>query len=218
MADRFDLIVFDWDGTLMDSAGAIVRAIVASCRDLGLPEPPEERARYVIGLGLGDALRHAVPELAASDYPRMIERYRHHYLSSDHELTLFPGVDETLAWLSEQGRMLGVATGKSRLGLNRALGHSGLASYFHSTRCADECFSKPHPAMLEQIMDELSVEPARTLMVGDTTHDLLMARNAGVASLAVSFGAHPAEVLRAEAPLDCVDTPAELGRWLRQHA
>ena len=216
MADRFDLIVFDWDGTLMDSAGAIVRAIVASCRDLGLPEPPEERARYVIGLGLGDALRHAVPELAESDYPRMIERYRHHYLSSDHELTLFPGVADTLAWLSEQGRMLGVATGKSRLGQPGA-GSPGLASYFHSTRCADES-SQAASAMLEQIMDELSVEPARTLMVGDTTHDLLMARNAGVASLAVSFGAHPAEVLRAEAPLDCVGTPAELGRWLRQHA
>lgn len=218
MAERFDLIVFDWDGTLMDSAGAIVRAIVASCRDLGLPEPSDERARYVIGLGLGDALRHAVPELAEGDYPRMVERYRHHYLSSDHELTMFPGVAETLAWLTEQGRMLGVATGKSRVGLDRALGRAGLAACFHSTRCADECFSKPHPAMLEQIMDELGVEPDRTLMVGDTTHDLLMAKNAGVASLAVSFGAHPAEALRAEAPLACVATPGELGEWLRRNA
>ena len=218
MAERFDLIVFDWDGTLMDSAAAIVRAIVASCRDLDLPEPAEDRARYVIGLGLGDALRHAVPELSESDYPRMVERYRHHYLSSDHELTLFPGVVETLSWLSEQGRMLGVATGKSRAGLNRALGHCGLTACFHSTRCADECFSKPHPAMLEQIMDELGVERDRTLMVGDTTHDLLMARNAGVASLAVSFGAHRAEVLRAEAPLACVETPSELGQWLRHNA
>jgi phosphoglycolate phosphatase len=218
MAERFDLIVFDWDGTLMDSAGAIVRSILAACRDLGLPEPAEELALYVIGLGLGDALRHAVPDLAEPDYPRMVERYRHHYLARDHELTLFPGVVDTLAWLAEQGRMLGVATGKSRVGLDRALGHSGLGAYFHSTRCADECFSKPHPAMLEEIMGELGVERERTLMVGDTTHDLLMAKNAGVASLAVSFGAHPASALVAEAPLACVETPAALGQWLRRHA
>ncbi len=217
MAEGFDLIVFDWDGTLMDSAAAIVRAIQAACRDLGLPEPTDERARYVIGLGLGDALRHAVPELAEADYPRMVERYRHHFLSSDRELTLFPGVPETLAHLADKGRMLGVATGKSRVGLNRALGHTGLAAYFHSTRCADECFSKPHPAMLEEIMDELGVAPARTLMVGDTTHDLQMARNAGVAGLAVSFGAHPVPALQAESPLACVDTPAEFAQWLRAH-
>lgn len=215
MAERFDLVVFDWDGTVLDSAGAIVRSIMAACVDLGLPVPTEERARYVIGLGLGDALRHAVPELEVEAYPRMVERYRHHYLSSDHELSLFPGVGESIAWLSEQGCLLGVATGKSRVGLNRALAHSGLGAYFHATRCADECFSKPHPAMLEQLMDELGVTPERTLMIGDTTHDLQMARNAGVAGLAVSFGAHPAAALRAEQHLACVATPEELDRWLR---
>lgn len=215
MAERFELVVFDWDGTLLDSAGAIVRSIVAACRDLGLPEPPEERARYVIGLGLGDALRHAVPELPEQAYPQMVERYRHHYLSSDHTLTLFPGVTETIAWLAAQDRLLAVATGKSRAGLTRALASSGLGRYFHSTRCADECFSKPHPAMLEEIMDELGVTPERTLMIGDTTHDLQMAQNAGVAGLAVTFGAHPAEVLRAAAPLASVDSPRELDAWLR---
>ncbi|MBN8440420.1 MAG: HAD-IA family hydrolase [Thauera sp.] len=217
MAERFDLVVFDWDGTLMDSAAAIVNAIGASCRDLGLPEPAEAQARYVIGLGLVDALKHAVPDLTEADYPRMVERYRHHFLSSDHELRLFPGVVDTLGWLSGQGRMLGVATGKSRAGLERALAHTAIAPYFHSTRCADECFSKPHPAMLLEIMDELGVQPERTLMVGDTTHDLLMARNAGVASLAVSFGAHPVDALVAAQPLACVETPAQLGAWLRQH-
>lgn len=215
MAERFDLIVFDWDGTLMDSAAAIVRAILAACRDLGLPEPSEERARYVIGLGLGDALRHAVPDLGAEDYPRMVERYRHHYLASDHELTLFPGVPEMMDWLSGQGKMLAVATGKSRVGLDRALSHSGLGAYFHATRCADECFSKPHPAMLEELMDELGVNRDRTLMIGDTTHDLLMAKNAGVAGLAVGFGAHPREALENELPLAFVDTPGALDRWLR---
>lgn len=215
MAERFDLVVFDWDGTVLDSAAAIVSAIGAACQDLGLPQPSDERARYVIGLGLGDALRHAVPELPEQDYSRMVERYRHHYLASDHELTLFPGVAGTIAWLAGQDRLLAVATGKSRAGLNRALEHSGLGRFFHSTRCADECFSKPHPAMLEQIMDELGVMPERTLMIGDTTHDLQMAKNAGVSGLAVTFGAHPAAVLRAAAPVACVDTPQELDAWLR---
>lgn len=218
MAPRFELIVFDWDGTLLDSAAAIVSSIQAACRDLGLPEPSPSRARHVIGLGLGDALRHAVPALPERDYPRMVERYRHHYLSRDHELTLFPGVFEMIESLAARGRLLAVATGKSRVGLNRALAHSGLGPFFHATRCADECFSKPHPAMLEQLMDELGVSPERALMVGDTTHDLQMAKNAGVAGLAVSFGAHPREALEAEQPLACLHTPQDLAAWLREHA
>ena len=218
MADRYDLIVFDWDGTLMDSAAAIVSAIMAACRDLGLPEPPEARARHVIGLGLGDALRHAVPDLEAEHYPRMVERYRHHYLARDHELSLFPGAFEMVVELAELGRLLGVATGKSRLGLSRALAHSGLGSYFHATRCADECFSKPHPAMLEELMEELGVRPERTLMVGDTTHDLQMARNAGVDALGVAFGAHPRAALEAVPAVAIMASPAELAAWLRQNA
>jgi len=218
MAERFDLIVFDWDGTLMDSAAAIVRAMQAAARDLDLPAPPEERARYVIGLGLGDALRHAIPELDEAAYPRMVERYRHHYLSSDHELSLFEGVDALIDALAGRGHLLAVATGKSRVGLNRALGHTGLGRYFHATRCADECFSKPHPAMLEELMDELGAAPERTLMIGDTTHDLQMAKNARTAGLAVGFGAHPVEVLAAESPLACVRTPGELAAWLLANA
>ncbi|NMG31465.1 HAD-IA family hydrolase [Aromatoleum evansii] len=218
MAKRFDLIVFDWDGTLMDSAAAIVNAIMAATRDLDLPLPSEARARHVIGLGLSDALRHAVPDLPESDYPRMVERYRYHYLAGDHELSLFPGTYAMIEELSAAGRMLAVATGKSRLGLNRALEQSGLTPFFHSTRCADECFSKPHPAMLEEIMDELGVARDRTLMVGDTTHDLQMARNAGVAGLGVAFGAHPREALEAEEVVGLLDSPAELALWLRDNA
>ncbi|MBI1907313.1 MAG: HAD-IA family hydrolase [Rhodocyclales bacterium] len=218
MYHNYDLIVFDWDGTLMDSAGAIVHAILAACRDLGLPEPTEERARYVIGLGLADALAHAVPELSEDAYPEMVARYRHHYLSSDHQLVLFPGVFAMIEQLAGSGRMLGVATGKSRVGLNRALGHSGLGPFFRSTRCADECFSKPHPAMLHEIMDELGVVPERTLMVGDTTHDLDMASNAGVAGLGVSFGAHAPEALAQTSAVAVVDTPAALAAWLSAHA
>ena len=218
MAERFDLIVFDWDGTLMDSAGAIVRAMQAATRDLGLAEIPEERARYVIGLGLGDALRHAVPDLDEASYPRMVERYRHHYLSSDHELTLFDGVAEMIDALAARGHLLAVATGKSRLGLDRALGHSGLGAYFHATRCADECFSKPHPAMLEELMDELGAVPERTLMIGDTTHDLQMAVNAGCASVGVSYGAHEPDAFHALQPLAVVHSVRELHDWLLNNA
>lgn len=218
MTRRFDLIVFDWDGTLMDSAGAIVRAIQASARDLGLPEPSEARARHVIGLGLQEALSYAVPELDPRAYPEMVERYRHHYLSADHQLELFPGSFELVEALAESGRFLGVATGKSRKGLDRALGHSGLGRFFHATRCADECFSKPHPQMLEEVMAECGVTPGRTLMIGDTTHDLLMASNAGVGAVAVEFGAHPRQALVEAAPLEVVDSTAALAAWLRANA
>ncbi|MBI2307585.1 MAG: HAD-IA family hydrolase [Rhodocyclales bacterium] len=218
MAKRFDLLVFDWDGTLMDSAAAIVAAIQAACRDLGVEEPPEARARHVIGLGLGDALRHAVPDLPEARYPQMVERYRHHYLSRDHELALFAGAGELIAELAESGFMLAVATGKSRLGLERALKVSGLGPYFHDSRCADECHSKPHPQMLEELMAAFAVTPARTLMIGDTTHDLQMARNAGVPSLAVAYGAHPPEALDALEPLARLHAVEELREWLRANA
>ena len=218
MAKRFDLLVFDWDGTLMDSAGAIVAAIQAACRDLGIAEPPESRARHVIGLGLGDALRHAVPDLPEQRYPQMIDRYRHHYLSRDHELMLFAGAEQMIAELSEAGFMLAVATGKSRLGLDRAFKVSGLGPYFHDSRCADECHSKPHPQMLEELMSAFAVLPERTLMIGDTTHDLQMAKNAGVASLAVAYGAHPAESLDALEPLARLHDVEELREWFSRNA
>lgn len=218
MAKRFDLLVFDWDGTLLDSAAAIVTAIQAACRDLDLPIPADERARHVIGLGLIDALRYAAPDLPEERYPQMVERYRHHYLSRDHELALFAGAAELIAELAGAGFTLAVATGKSRLGLERALRASALGPFFQSTRCADECFSKPHPQMLEELMSELGVAAERTLMIGDTTHDLQMARNAGVAGLAVSYGAHGVEKLAALEPLACVHELSGLAEWLRKNA
>lgn len=218
MAKSFELLVFDWDGTLLDSAGAIVAAIKAACRDLDLPEPSDERARHVIGLGLGEALRHAVPELPEHRYPQMVERYRHHYLSRDHELQLFEGAAGMIAELSDAGYLLTVATGKSRLGLDRALKTSGLGTYFQASRCANECFSKPHPQMLDELMQEFAVSPDRTLMIGDTTHDLQMAINAGVAGLAVSYGAHPASALDALEPLARLHSTEELAAWLRTNA
>jgi len=217
MAKRFDLVVFDWDGTLLDSAATIVAAIQASCRDLGLPEPSDAQARHVIGLGLSDAMRHAVPNLAPEQYPRMVERYRHHYLSRDHELSLFAGAAELVRELEAAGHLLAVATGKSRVGLDRALKVSGLGPHFHSSRCADECFSKPHPQMLEELMEELGAAPERTVMIGDTTHDLLMAKNAGVPALAVTYGAHEPGVLAEHGPLASFGQVADLAAWLRQH-
>jgi phosphoglycolate phosphatase len=218
MAKRYELIVFDWDGTLMDSAGTIVASIQAAARDLGFPPPSDERARHVIGLGLHEALRHALPELTEGRHEELADRYRHHYLSQDHQLTLFEGAAELVADLAAAGHMLAVATGKSRKGLDRALGGSGLAEHFHATRCADECHSKPHPQMLEELMDEFGVPPGLTLMIGDTTYDLLMARNAGVDALAVAYGAHPRELLLAELPLHCANDVRDLAAWLRANA
>jgi phosphoglycolate phosphatase len=214
MMRRLDLVVFDWDGTLMDSPAAIVAAISGACLDLGIEPPSEELARHVIGLGLQDALSTALPQLAPADYPRLADRYRHHYLAKDHELTLFEGARALLAELEEAGLFLGVATGKTRAGLDRALASTGLAGRFHATRCADECFSKPHPAMLLEILDSLGVDAERAVMVGDTTHDLLMARSAGVASVGVAFGAHPRAQLAAEASLGCVADIEELRQCL----
>ncbi|MGB7991129.1 MAG: HAD-IA family hydrolase [Candidatus Methylophosphatis roskildensis] len=215
MSRRFDLIVFDWDGTLMDSAAAIVVAIQLACRDLDMPEPDEAMARHVIGLGLEDALAKAVPDLPSARYGELAERYRYHYLSRDHELALFDGTAELVSGLHGEGRKLGIATGKSRRGLNRALAQSGLERWFHATRCADECHSKPNPDMLLELMHLFGIARERTLMVGDTTHDLQMARNAGVVSVAVGFGAHPAELLLAERPAAFAGSTAQLSEWLR---
>lgn len=215
---NYELIVFDWDGTLLDSAGAIVQAMQAASADLGLPMPSEARARHVIGLGLVDAMRHAIPELTPERYQEMVERYRHHYLSGDHQLRLFDGVRELLARLQADGHSLAIATGKSRVGLERALDHSGLRPFFLASRCADECHSKPHPQMLEELMTEFGLAASSVVMIGDTSHDLLMARNAGVDGLAVTYGAHAHEHLLDCAPRACLHSVAELDAWLKQHA
>lgn len=215
---RYKLLVFDWDGTLLDSAGAIVEALQCACEDIGLERPNETRARYIIGLGLQDALRYLVPELPANDYGPLVERYRIHFLARDRSTKLFAGIEAGLARLEEQGHLLAVATGKSRRGLERALDQTGLRSRFVASRCADEGFSKPHPGMLQAVMEELAVPVAETLMIGDTTHDLQMAENAGVNSVAVSYGAHSREQLIALRPQACVHSTDELFRWLAANA
>ena len=215
---QFDLIVFDWDGTLMDSTSAIVKCLQAAARDLGLPVPHDDDAAQVIGLGLHEAMQAVLPGIDPAQYPRMVERYRFHYLSRDHELTLFDGVREMLQELSAEAYFLAVATGKSRVGLNRALDAVGLLSMFDATRCADETFSKPHPAMLQELTRELGQPMRRTVMVGDTSHDLLMANNAGAAGVAVQYGAHPIEQLQACGPLYSAATVTQLHQWLSENA
>ncbi len=215
---RFDLIAFDWDGTLFDSTGLIVRCIQAACRDIGMPEPSDVQAAYVIGLGLMDALRHAVPDLPVARYPELGRRYRHHYTARQHEIVLFDGTRDMLAALKARNHWLAVATGKSRLGLNEALDAAQLRTYFDSTRTADETASKPHPLMLNELMGELGADPARTLMIGDTTHDLQLAVNAGVACVGVSYGAHPSEDFHRFAPLFIAHSTRELHDWLHEHA
>jgi phosphoglycolate phosphatase len=214
---QFDLIVFDWDGTLMDSTGTIVNCIQAAARDLGLPVPDDRAAAQVIGLSLQHAMEAAIPDVDPKYYPEIIERYRHHYLNQDSNLALFDGVREMLADLSQQGYFLGVATGKSRAGLNRALQSSNLASLFDATRCADETFSKPHPAMLQELTRELGQDMERTVMIGDTTHDLLLAQNAGAAGIAVYYGAHPSEELDQLQPLYAASSVPALHTWLNNH-
>lgn len=215
---QFDLIVFDWDGTLMDSTSTIVKCIQAAARDLGLPIPRDEAASHVIGLGLHEAMQAAMPNIDPVFYPRVVERYRFHYLSKDHELVLFAGVREMLTELSQDGYFLAVATGKSRVGLNRAMNAVGLLSLFDATRCADETFSKPHPAMLQELTRELGQDMKRTVMIGDTTHDLLMANNAGAAAVAVQYGAHPHDQLLSCNPVYSAETVAQLHQWLSTNA
>ncbi len=214
---RFDLVVFDWDGTLFDSTALIAGCIRTACADLGAPVPSETAARYVIGMGMQEALAHAVPELAPRDYPALAARFRHHYLASQDALVLFEGVLDVLGDLKARGRRLAVATGKSRRGLDDALGSAQLRGVFDATRTADETHSKPHPRMLLELMEELDAAPDRTLMIGDTTHDLQLAANAGTASLAVSYGAHGREAFEGFAPLHVVHGVAELRAWLAAH-
>jgi len=215
---RFDLIAFDWDGTLYDSTMLIVRCIQSACRDIGAPEPSDEAAAYVIGLGLHDALQHAVPGLAPERYPELAQHYRKHYWARQEELVLFPGTLEMLHALKERQHFLAVATGKNRRGLDEALKQAQLHGLFDATRTADETASKPHPLMLQELMAELGVAPERTLMIGDTTHDLQLAVNAGVARVGVSFGAHDHATFEAFSPLFVAHSTIELQRWLLEHA
>tara|TARA_B100000686_G_C16767338_1_gene962694 strand:+ start:1123 stop:1779 length:657 start_codon:yes stop_codon:yes gene_type:complete len=216
MGKKFDLIVFDWDGTLINSTDAIVTSIQSAACDLGIAVPSNIKARYVIGLGLHEALEHLFPGLTSQEFSSLSERYRYHYLIQDKKLSLYKGAPEIIRALHSENLLLAVATGKSRAGLNRAFKSTGVGKFFHASRCADESFSKPHPAMLLELMSQFNVKASRTLMIGDTTHDLLMAINAGVSRVGVTYGAHQRKNLETLEPLTCVGSVKKLNLWLNK--
>jgi len=215
---RFDLLAFDWDGTLFDSTAIIVRSIQAAVRDVGGTVPSDRDASYVIGMALTQALAHAAPDVPPDKYPELNIRYRYHYARHQDDLSLFSGVLPLLERLRGRGHVLTVATGKSRRGLDEALHSVSLRGVFDGSRTADETAGKPHPLMLQELMAEFDVPPERVLMVGDTTHDLQMALNAGCASVGVSYGAHTPEAFAALGPLHVAHSVADLDDWLFREA
>jgi phosphoglycolate phosphatase len=212
--DAYELVVFDWDGTMVDSTRAITDSMREAAKDLGLPVPSVERARHVIGMGLLEAIHYAVPGIERAALPKFVERYRAHYLQEDAFLKPFDGIPALLQELEDAGVMLAIATGKSRAGLDRALTRTGWGRHFMATRTGDEGAPKPDPWMLADLCSVLSTPPERVVMIGDTTHDLGMARAAGTAAVAVTYGAHPEAELRAMSPAACVHTVSELREWL----
>lgn len=216
-ARRFDLIAFDWDGTLSDSTAVIVKCIQAAVADVGGTPPSNEAASYVIGMALMPALARAAPDVPPEKYPELGNRYRHHFIKHQDDISLFAGALPMLAALRERGHLLAVATGKSRRGLNDALQDPQLRGMFDSSRTADETAGKPNPLMLQELMAEFGVDPSRVLMIGDTTHDLELARNAGCASVGVGYGAHPTDGFGVLEPLYVAQSVADLHQWLLAH-
>jgi phosphoglycolate phosphatase len=211
---RFDLIAFDWDGTLFDSTAIITRCIQEAVVDVGGARPSDLQAAYVIGMALGPALAHAAPDVPPDKYPELGARYRHHYARHQDDLTLFDGVLPMLQQLKQNQHVLAVATGKSRRGLDEVLRSAQLQGVFDDSRTADETAGKPDPTMLLELMEAHGALPQRTLMIGDTTHDLAMACNAGCPCIGVSYGAHDDADFARFAPLYIAHSVAQLHTWL----
>lgn len=211
---RYAAVLFDWDGTVMDSTYSIASSIQLASADLQLPVPSIQQASWVIGLSLESALYRAVPDLTAEQMPLFLERYRHHFMQRDPHIKLFDGILPFMGELRGRQIALGVATGKSRQGLDRVLQQVNLSTFFDATRCADETRSKPDPKMLHQLLAELMLEPEQVLMVGDTVHDIHMAANAGMDSVAVTYGAHDPQTLAKAEPTVMVDNVAQMRDWV----
>ncbi len=210
----YDLLIFDWDGTLMDSTSMIAGCIQDACVAVGEPRPPTELAKHVIGLGLRDALELCAPNCPPDKYPELAKHYSQNFLQQDAQLKLFDGVLDMLITFKAQGYTLAVATGKSRRGLDRVLEQSQLGYLFAATRTADETASKPSPKMVHELLDALATPAHRALVIGDTTHDISMANNAGLAGYAVTQGAHDAAKLSTANPIAIATSINELPTWL----
>ncbi|MDH3831937.1 MAG: HAD-IA family hydrolase [Gammaproteobacteria bacterium] len=216
MPEAIRLIVFDWDGTLMDSETQIVHSMFGAIRDMQLESRSADECRNIIGLGLKEAIDSLYPGRDEQFSRQFVDSYRHHWFTQAHDSELFPGARETLLLLREAGFELAIATGKGRTGLEKVLKHTELESMFSVTRCSDETRSKPHPQMLEEILQETGIEAENTLMIGDTEYDMNMAIQAGVHPVAVSYGVHERGRLMAHQPLACLDTISELVDWLAE--
>lgn len=215
VSSPYRLLVFDWDGTLADSESRIVAAAQSAIDTLGLPSRSHEQVRAIIGLAMSEACRALFPDMQKGHQGRFIACYREYYLrNTGHPVPLFPGAEATLRGLADRRYHLAVATGKGRRGLDRDIASHNLGALFSATRCADDAPSKPHPQMLVDIMEELAVAGAQTLMIGDTAYDMEMARNAGVACVAVGTGVHDRQRLLEFDPLALLDSIAELPDWL----
>lgn len=214
LVKQFDLVVWDWDGTVADSTGLISQALITAAEQAGLPALSESRARSIIGLGLRESIEVLYGDIPEFQAQALASHYQRNYYTDENKILLFAGIAETIASLSKKGCKLAVATGKGRRGLNTALQQSGLARYFQATKTVDECFSKPHPQMLDELMDELVVMPERTLMIGDSQYDLQMGKNAGVNTAAVSYGSQTAEHLQQYSPDYLFHDVATLSDWL----
>ena len=216
MERDYKLLVFDWDGTLMDSRDQIVACLQAAGQDLGLPPRTAGQISDIIGLGLQEAVDRLYPGHDPGLQKDLAERYRHHYFAGLAPARLFDGVPGVLRHLYQAGYLLAVATGKGRRGLDMVLTDTGLNTLFHATRASDETRSKPHPLMLEQIFEQLDVPPERALMIGDSEYDMEMAARAGCHALAVSYGVHSAGRLLRHEPRGCLDHITELPAWLEE--
>jgi phosphoglycolate phosphatase len=214
---KYRLVVFDWDGTIMDSTSLIAECIQRTAVDCGLTPPSTEAAKHIIGLGIRDSVQMLFPTLDDAGLDNFASKYRSHYVPRDGEVRLYDGIERVLSALSDNERFLAVATGKPRRGLERAFDHCGLRPHFHYTRCADEGWPKPHPDMLERLMQFTGVPPDETLMIGDTTHDLNMAAAAGCDGLGVAYGAHAPHTLTTAPHRAVVHSVEELGIWLTQN-
>ncbi|NOX28037.1 MAG: HAD-IIIA family hydrolase [Gammaproteobacteria bacterium] len=217
MNTDYRLIVFDWDGTLMDSIDRIATSMQRAFVDVGLDRPDDKDVRETIGLSLSNVINRLSPNSNESELENISDRYRHHFVdASEIEMPMYPKATEMLESLKERGYLLGVATGKARRGLDRVFQDIDCHHLFDATRCADETKSKPHPRMLDELMQELNVSAEQTLMVGDTEFDMAMANNAGVDAVGVSYGVHKRQRLLDNRALTCVDSIEQLHQWFRQ--
>jgi len=215
---QFDLVVWDWDGTIADSTGMITQALIKAADEAGLPALSEERARSIIGLGLRESIEVLYGDIPEFQAQALANNYQRLYYANENNILLFAGIADTIATLDRKGCKQAVATGKGRRGLNTALQQSGLSKFFNATKTVDECFSKPHPQMLDELMDDLVVMPERTLMIGDSQYDMQMGKNAGVITAAVSYGSQTASHLQQYSPDYLFHDVATLSAWLLEQA